>query len=242
MKKTVVTFGSHGPYISAGVRLMKQCENSHLFDNHILYTPEQLQSDFWNRHKQFVEMNPRGYGYWLWKPYIIKKTMQSMKDGDILLYMDCGCELDIEKSSRIQEKITLVKHELLIGTIFSPHHTDASWTKRDVIDRIRLPMNLLSTPQRQAGALLFLVCPRTRILVHEWYALCCDYHNIDDSPSILPNAPTFVEHRHDQSVFSLLSKKHNLVSSYSLDCINYIRNRSGESKLKHKHRFSLFKL
>ena len=54
---------------------------------------------------------------------------------------------------------------------------------------------------------------------------------VDDSPSVLANAPNFVEHRHDQSVFSLLTKKHNLFSRHTLDCIDYIRNRTGETKL-----------
>ena len=29
---------------------------------------------------------------------------------------------------------------------------------------------------------------------------------IDDSPSLVPNDPTFIEHRHDQSLFSILRK------------------------------------
>ena len=37
------------------------------------------------------------HGFWLWKPFIIKKTMENMNDGDVLLYLDCGCELDNNK-------------------------------------------------------------------------------------------------------------------------------------------------
>ena len=48
-------------------------------------------------------------------------------------------------------------------------------------------------------------------LVSEWYNLMIsqNYHLIDDSPSIISNDITFVEHRHDQSCFSLLMKKYN---------------------------------
>ena len=230
-KNIVITFGSHKHYIEAGSRLMHQCWHSKLFGRHLLYTPVHLQGPFWKQHSPFILSNPRGYGYWIWKPYLIQKTMNSMKDGDVLLYLDCGCELDVNKHSKIQSALKLVERELLMGTICSPQHDDESWTKYDVIECIKAPIDTLKTPQRQAGALIFLVCPKTRRLVNEWYELCCDYHNIDDSPSVLANAPNFVEHRHDQSVFSLLTKKHNLFSRHILDCIDYIRNRTGETKL-----------
>ena len=45
--------------------------------------------------KIMITKNPRGYGYWLWKSYIIKKTIEKMSDDDILLYLDCGYEIDI---------------------------------------------------------------------------------------------------------------------------------------------------
>lgn len=70
-------------------------------------------------------------------------------------------------------------------------------------------------------------------MVNEWYELGCDYHNIDDSPSILKNIDGFIEHRHDQSIFSLLTKKYNLFSERSLyNSIHYIRNKSGISKIE----------
>lgn len=234
---TVITFGSHGSYAEAAKRLIQQAINLKLFDRCLLCNPEHLKGPFWERHHQFICSNPRGYGYWIWKPYIMQQTMQTMKDGDVLLYLDCGCELDVNKRIKLQTMLTLVERELFIDTIFSPLHDDESWTKYDLIDRMKLPMDTLKTPQRQAGALLVSICPKTRNLIDEWYELCCDYRNIDDSLSILPNAPTFVEHRHDQSVLSLLCKKHNLCSEYSLKyCIDYTRNRTGVTKLSEPKR------
>lgn len=31
--------------------------------------------------------------YWLWKPYIILKKLQSMQAGEILIYLDAGTEV-----------------------------------------------------------------------------------------------------------------------------------------------------
>jgi hypothetical protein len=36
--------------------------------------------------------------------------------------------------------------------------------------------------------------------------LACNYHLIDDSPSVIPNYPSFHENRHDQTLISLLSR------------------------------------
>jgi len=44
--------------------------------------------------------------------------------------------------------------------------------------------------------------------------------------------PEFKEHRHDQSTFSLLTKKYGLFSSHSiLNCVRANRNKSGISKI-----------
>ena len=82
MNKYFITFGGgSNNYIKAGERLMTQVNNTNLFDKTILYTDEYLKNDteFWNKHSHFINKNKRGYGYWIWKPYIIKKTMEIMK-------------------------------------------------------------------------------------------------------------------------------------------------------------------
>jgi hypothetical protein len=103
----------------------------------------------------------------------------------------------------------------------------------DLIEKINIDKTLLDGKQRQAGLILFYVCDEVKQLVNEWYTLSSDYHNLDNSPSILENSAGFREHRHDQSIFSLLTKKYNLFSDIVLDnrCFKYYRNRSGKSRL-----------
>jgi len=231
MAKRFITFGS-SQYIEAGERLLKQANAIKLFDKTTLYTDIDLKSDlFWNTHGNFIEQSTRGYGYWLWKPYLIKKTMGQMKDGDILLYLDSGCEIDIREKEYLVEMFKIVRQDYIVGTFTQ---IEGCWDKMDLI--LKLDMNdekYLYNRQRQAGALLFLVCDKTRKLVNEWYDIACDYHMIDDTPSLNTNLTCFKDNRHDQSIFSLLSKKYNLYSNNSLTvgCIKYDRNRSGISEL-----------
>lgn len=236
MTKYFITFGAGGNnFYEAGKRLINQAEKLELFDKIIFYTDKDLKNDidFWKQHSTFIENNKRGYGYYIWKSYIIKKTMEKMKDNDILLHLDAGCEIDIREKEDMIKYLELIKTNYIIGTDLC---NEKDWTKMDLILKLdMLDDKYLNSHQRQGGANLFLICDKTRNLVNEWYELGCDYHNIDDSPSIVPNIVTFREHRHDQSIFSLLTKKYNLYSSISLyncKCIHSNRNKTGVSQLK----------
>ena len=230
-----ITFGSHNNYIDAGKRLIKQATNLDIFNEIILFTANDLKSDplFWDTHGNFVSRNTRGCGYWIWKSYLIQKTIKQMNHGDILLYLDCGCEIDCREKNWIYKCIDQVKIDKIMGTYYRylGDVTEKYWCKMDVVKKLNIDDTLLNEKQRQGGLLLFYVCEETLQFVNEWYTLCCDYHNLDDSPSILENIVGFKEHRHDQSIFSLLTKKYNLFSNIVLDaqCFKAYRNRSGKS-------------
>jgi hypothetical protein len=234
MKIWFITFGSHSLYINAATRLATQAKSFNIFTNIIAYTGSYLLQDtFWNKHANFIRENSRGFGYWLWKSYLIQTTMNQMEDGDILMYLDCGCELDIREKEHLLFYLDSVKTDKIIGC--DTFCLERAWNKQDVIELLDMTgSSHLSTSQHEAGALLFLICPETRTIVNQWYELSCTYHNIDDSPSILPNAPEFKEHRHDQSIFSLLTKKYNLFSKINMKekCIKYVRNRTGISRIR----------
>lgn len=233
--KSLITFGAGSQnYYDAVERLKKQANEIKLFDNIIGYTDEDLKNDniFWERHSNFITNNKKGYGYWLWKPYLIKKTMDKMNDGDVLLYLDCGCEINIRKKEILKYYLEIIKNEYIIG---SPGYNDKQWNKMDLI--IKLDMNYdeyLNSYQFESGAILFFVCDKTRFFVNQWYELACDYHNIDDTPSVHKNLDCFIEHRHDQSIFSLLRKKYNFLSNYTMYCsVDYLRNKSGISRINY---------
>jgi hypothetical protein len=231
-----ITFGSHEQFVDAGKRLVEQAKQLHLFRETILFTGDFLKKDpsFWGKHGDFVSKNRRGYGYWLWKPYIVKKTMELLKEGDILMYADCGCEIDHREKDKLLPYLDLVQKDKIVGTYTFKHLIEKDWNKRDLIEKVDMNHSeFLMTPQHQAGIVFYLVCDETKNLVKEWYELACDYHNIDDSPSIQPNLDGFREHRHDQSIFSLLTKKYGLFSSADMrdQCVKILRNKSGTSKI-----------
>jgi hypothetical protein len=62
----------------------------------------------------------------------------------------------------------------------------------------------------------FFLCKKndfSTFIANEWQRWISDFHMVADefvSPSVSPNYPEFKEHRHDQSIFSLLCKKHRI--------------------------------
>jgi hypothetical protein len=237
MSRVFITFGAgSNNYIEAGQRLKSQADRLKLFDQTVLYTDVELKNDheFWDKHGQFIELNKRGYGYWLWKPYVIKKQMDLMKDGDILLYLDAGSEIDIRYRDMMIQHFEIVRTDLIIG--LPTPYMEKQWAKMDMFIALDAVDNqIMNSPQRQGGINMFYVCNKTRQLVDQWYEYASHYHLLDDSPSLIKNDPIFAENRHDQAIFSILTKKHGIYSDRAfLNCpLIHIspRNRTGVSRL-----------
>lgn len=79
-----------------------------------------------------------------------------------------------------------------------------------------MDLDKLNTPQNAGGLILILKNDLTYKIINEWYKICEIYDLINDSKSECDEYNEFKEHRHDQSVFSLLSKKYNCCN-YDLD-------------------------
>ena len=222
-------------YSYFGKRLINQANNTNLFDELILYNESYLKNDtdFWNKHSEFISNNKNiGYGYWLWKPYIIKKTFEKIKNDDVLLYLDCCCEIDVRKSNEIKKLANNLKNNLIADCLsISP---DKFYNKMDIVNYLNLESKQ-NERMHQAGALMFYKCDKTMNFINEWYELCCNYHFIDNSVSILPNDVTFKSYRNDQSIYSLLIKKYNFNTNTTLvNCIEYIRNKHYDELCNYK--------
>jgi len=211
MKKYFITFG--GPsenYHRAVVRLCEQASEFQLFDEVIGFTDHDLKDDaeFWERHGDFMESHKRGYGYWIWKSYLNYKMLDRIEEGDIVVYCDSGCELRKEYIQRMREYFDIVTNsdKGIIGMTLCFH--ERHWTKMDTFVAVGGNEFVNDDYQVVATAIIYKKCANTVSLIPQWYNLCCNHAIITDAPSVLPNAPDFIEHRHDQSVFSLLMKKH----------------------------------
>ena len=219
MKKTFLTFAcsNYRNLLNNANNLANQIKSTDIFDDVNLYSREHLMydNDFWNKHKEFITNNRRGYGYWIWKPYLIKKTIDKLNNGDILLYMDADSCIKINEINYLYKYLEEVqKTKIIYENHFKEninyYFSELRWNKMDLIHKLNINVNDLNNNTHTfANTIMLYVCDETRNLINDWYNYACDYHNIDDSPSIIPNHSLFSEHRHDQSILSLLIKKNN---------------------------------
>jgi len=212
-KKIAISFGGGSYNFNAAVnRICNELSNLNIFDSVIKYTEIDLKTDpiFWNNHGKFVSENKRGYGYYIWKPYIILKTLKTMDDGDILLYLDSGCEVMNNETSN--EELNNLINKCNIYDILYTHsyQLEKKYTKMDLIKYMNIKNDDLNTNQHQTGVIFIKKTDKICKLIEYWYIVASYYHFIDDSKSIERNDSSFIEHRHDQSIFSLLTKKYSL--------------------------------
>jgi hypothetical protein len=239
-----LTFGApYYIYSDAIKRIIKQAQEFNIFDEIIEENEVKLidkHVDFWSKHGNFIKNNSRGFGYWLWKPYLINETLKKMNEDDILLYCDVGCELNKNGIENFNKLIEIVKIKKIIG--FSAGSCDISHTKRDLSYQYNFNIRLLLVNHLQAGCLLIQKCKFIDMIMDEWYRTCEIYHNIDDSQSKILNFKNFMDHRHDQSVLNMILKKYKIINNFDCDYLSsnknmitspilYIRNKTGKSVL-----------
>jgi hypothetical protein len=160
-------------------------------------------------HKKFME-STRAYGFWIWKTFIISELMKSIPDGDIICYTDIGCTFNIGGKNRMKEyhRMVLDKDSLCFDIL----HLEKEYTKSDTYVRV-FPNDEshFHTGQRCSTTYFLKNTKENKSIIDEINVISTesDYHCIDDSASITSNDISFKEHRYDQSIFSLLSKKYN---------------------------------
>lgn len=188
-------------------RIKNEAISSNFFDEVNVFNENDLPEDIRN----YCIKNPRGYGYWLWKPYFVNKILNELNDDDILVYCDAGCVINIEGKNRFNEYIEMVKNSELGNISFQTGHLEKKYSKGDLFKYFDA-FDLLDTEILVGGILIMRKNNHTCKIVKLWYDTCINHKNlIDDSHSISNNDPMFFDHRHDQSVFSIIRKKYGTI-------------------------------
>lgn len=163
---------------------------------------KKFNSDIWGQ--------PRGASYWLWKAFIIYRSLCDSEDDSITLYMDAGVEL----TGSIHHIIDAMDQDIFL---FSNGHPHYDWCKRKVLDAM-LPnwtnywKDRKSMPQVQASVIIVKNTQFARGFIKEWLLWCQVPGFIDDSPSNPGESEQagFQEHRHDQAILTCLAYKYGI--------------------------------
>ncbi len=207
-----------------------------LFDEVISYSPNDMESDFFKKNIKILSQE-RGNGYWLWKPYFIKKSLDILSLGDYLFYCDSGAYF-IRPITPLIEISSETGQDLIV---FDLQHMERDWTKRDAFVLMDCDSPKYSDSRQRLGSFsLWKKSDFTVDFISEFLCFAQDERLITDMENQCgySNYPGFKEHRHDQSIFSLLTKKYNLSiyrdpSQFGNNLKHYYTNSKYEQLIEH---------
>jgi hypothetical protein len=181
------------------------------------FSPERVEHElpnFFNTHQRFILQNSRGYGYWIWKPEILRIVLESLApEEDGVLYLDAGCTLNFQNSAAVQRFKEYESKAVARGGLFfrlRGENNHQLYTKHATLQEMnaenRLDENLVA-----ATAFFLSNTPSSRELLSDWSRVMTQdsYSLVVDPDPSEPQHEGFVAHRHDQSLLSLLLNRTN---------------------------------
>jgi hypothetical protein len=176
-------------------------------DEHYAYHMKDLDDEFKKKNKGILSRG-RGNGLWLWKPYIINKTIvEKLNDGDYLIYTDAAMLfmnstrllidfLNEQNASMWFNRLTLKERKFSKRDAFILMDADTPY--------------YYDTNQYMAGIQIYKKSNYTVKFIQEWLTYCQDERIITGQKNVMgkENYKGFVDNRHDQTALSLLIKKY----------------------------------
>lgn len=180
------------------------------FDQTIPYRRENIEPKFIESNA-YIFSQARGAGYWLWKPYLILKTLSALQEGDWLMYTDSGMHFVRNPWAWIHENMACIEPKGI--ATFGTCGKNKNFCKRDAFVLMEMDQpNCIEAEQRTASIFLCKKCDHSIDFVARWLQKCCDPRILTDLPNTqgLPNYPEFRDHRHDQSIMSLMCHQEDM--------------------------------
>ncbi|KQZ95578.1 hypothetical protein ASD74_12245 [Rhizobium sp. Root564] len=197
----------------------------------------------------------RGAGFWLWKPYIVGDVLDNVPDGTIVIYTDVAMTFISDPAPLAK----LVADQPIALFHLVPFHSMSTWTKRDCFIHLDADSSdFWYMPQLTAAFQVYRACDKSRAFVKALQHASSGKVQLTDLPNTLgrPNLPDFQDHRHDQSILTIIARKHGIETHpdpsqfgpwrMGVDCDNYpqvfhmhrLQNRGKLKYLKNRYRMT----
>ena len=199
-------------------RIKGQAEQFGVFNKINVLCERDLPQDFLEKHNDKLVLGSRGYGYWIWKPYLILRHLNELQNGDVLVYADCGSHINPFGYKIFNDYLDMARSREIGILAFSPRtaeYLEYRWTKADLLHHFGVYTNkdIVLSHQIEANTIIIVKNSGSVNFIEKWYGVFeFDFNLITDAQSKLPNYQGFIEHRHDQSCFSILGKLNNIAT------------------------------
>jgi len=171
------------------------------------YTMDELMKTmYWTAHGR-VAMGPH-CGHYSWKPYIIMRELMNVDDGDVVWYMDADRRwrkgVDV-----LTQFVDLAKERGIVLVCYGDDN--ATWTQRATFVHMGMDEEKYwRAPHLNAGIQVFERSNLTLRFVQDWLMASLSYDVIANRKSKYKEFEEFREHRHDQSILSILAAHYDI--------------------------------
>lgn len=177
-----------------------------------------IDNEFKEKNKELLESGQgRRKGYYLWKSYFVDKAVKSIEYGDYLIYMDAAGFYYKRSTQEVIRYMVSNNIDMIVSRKY--RCLEKHWTKRDVFVYMDCDYEKYwNQYQCMSGFFVAKKTKRLEKIVEEWLEYSKDARIISDAPNTCgkENYEGFVENRHDQSIFSLLMTKYDIVTIESI--------------------------
>jgi hypothetical protein len=233
--RVFLTFTDHRMK-AARQRICKQAKSLNFYTQVVGASEHSLDGEFRLKYQDILNSMHKGFGYYIWKPRIVKQILRKLKDGDCLHWLDAGSHLNPAGIWRLNDYFRLAAEapEGFLGfenkapvdpLIYDgrplPDNSEYLLTKGDLFDWFGVRDRREITHTQQIGATTFIIrkCRESVEFIDEWNEVFNErLHLIDDSPSRSENFSGFIQHRRDQSILSILAKLHDVPTVSVFEC------------------------
>jgi hypothetical protein len=182
------------------------------------YKPEDIPEDFKAENAE-IYYQPKGFGYWIWKPYIVLDYLTNhCEENDIVIYCDSG---DYFHEDLVKQMVKNLESTYM--TAIKSEYSQTAYTKRDCFVLMGCDEEKYWLSDQIFASMHFWKNNKdSRKFAAEWLEFCKNKFILTDEPNIYgkPNFPNYVDHRHDQSIFTNLMIKHNLPTRVYKHAVN----------------------
>lgn len=226
--KYFLSFGNQR-FINSRKRIETEAEQTKLFDKIIIETETICEEEPFKTICNNIDKKwgtGRGFYWYMWKPYIIHKTLSKLNDGDILFYNDSGMQIFPQRSDVINKfnklfQLVQNKEECKTGIctfITSGPPKDRFEYMYNITPvfkhfNVENDESITHTQQCQAGVLIIRKCVESQRIIKEWLDIALENPElfvgdirVFSKYASVKQMKGFRDHRHDQSVWSVLTK------------------------------------
>jgi len=205
------TFGSNNGYLAYCHDTAAWLSQKYPGAKHVIYSSKDLPKEI----SDYASEHPKGFGYYRWKPWLVFDCASKCSDGEILFYVDARSGMPNKRIDWLDSFLRIASNQrfefgksdiacLLLPTL------ERRDTTADLLASFGHRVNSYEAVTSQVSASFFAIRlnPITRNLISSWHRFYEHFLPLcRDETSVIPNHPSFINNRYDQSVFSLSVKQ-----------------------------------